>query len=69
MRLSSLLKTFAATCVILTGCATFSGDEYKADVPPPPGYNPIYLNSIKQVDNTALREAALQITRIDLRDP
>lgn len=68
MRLSSVLKTFVAS-VLLSGCVTFSGDEYKPDSPPPPGYNPIYLNTVKQVDNTSLREAALQITRIDMRDP
>ncbi|HYF02590.1 MAG TPA: OmpA family protein [Patescibacteria group bacterium] len=68
MRLSTFFKTFLAS-VILSGCVTFSGDEYKPDTTPPPGYNPIYLNTIKQVDNTNLRQAALQITRIDLRDP
>jgi len=68
MRLSSLLKTFA-TCVILSGCATFSGDEFKPDTTPPPGYNPIYLTSVKQVDNTELRQATLQITQVYVRDP
>jgi outer membrane protein OmpA-like peptidoglycan-associated protein/Mg-chelatase subunit ChlD len=58
-----------AFSLFLVSCAAFREPASMADATPPPGYNPIFLQTIAPLPQSKPPKLALQPTRVDLRDP